>query len=378
MATFLYSARAQDGSSVTEELDAESLETARYKLELRGFTAIKFHTDESMLRVDAHLREEMGGPLPETVLSPKQQVEARQGGGALSELWSAWKVNQIFWLPIGVWVGVTLFNGRPYGWGDWTGFALGIVFIVYFFWLVVPGVGYQLLLDASVWNREAETRRLRRLLLWSQKLGCPAIPKLELDLRLAWVLARSGKIEEGRELARRHEESAKGNPTILGRLAGFYVAAGEHERAHILQVAAAEASGGGLSEQIDLALGLVREQRKADEASEVIEKIADKEMSDMAKSFVAYVRGLIALENSKWKDALHQFEIVRKGLAAYQNPSAQGLLREVDAYCALAFAGNGDLEEGRQLLERSRPLLEARKEARLLDRLALAFPSGRV
>ena len=192
MASYLYTAKSPDGKSITDRVEASTTDGARYALNLRGYREIVFHTDDSSNRVDATLLAEMADGDLEFRLTPEQEREARQGGGVVRELWFAWKMNAIFWVPIGVWVGANLIKGHPFTTGDIVSFVVGGLFMVYFIWLVLPGVGYQSLLAACTWNRLDETRAWVGFLRFFGSIGPVRIPKLELDMRLAGVLGRNG------------------------------------------------------------------------------------------------------------------------------------------------------------------------------------------
>lgn len=378
MPQYLFTATSRDGAKVTDRVGAATVEGARYALETRGFTEIVFHTDDSSHRIDAAMSAEMGTTDADYELSPEQEKEARQGGGMLSGLWFAWKVNALFWVPTGAWAAWAWWNGRPYSFWDWTAFGVFGLFLVYFVWLVIPGVGYQGLLAASLWNRLAQTRSWVAFLRFTGRFSPVKIPKLELDMRLAWVLARNDRAEEARRLLADHESNAAGDAMILMRLSGIYDALGEHDRAHATRTKGVEVSGGGLGEIVDHAFGLIRQLRRPAEARASIDRVADREQSDLVKVFVCYTEALIALEEGRIEVAEKGLEDTESALAPYANNEImKGMVREIWMYKAIALAMLQRTDEARKLFRAARPLLTARRETALIERCAALLAGGK-
>ena len=368
MPDYLFTARSPDGRAVTDRITAPTVNAARYALETRRYEGIVFHTDDQTARLDAQMARDLNPDQDGEILTPEQQLEARRSGGFLHGLWFAWKANAILWLPILIWCLGSYLGQRPFGWGDWAGFTLAGVFTIYFMVLVIPGVAYQALLRASVWNRLGETR------FWTAVLRCVPLmsggtfPQLDLDVRLACVLARHGRAEEGRRMLLPY---LKGTPDsmTLGRVAGFHDAAGEHEQAHELRGQTVALSHGGIIETIDQALGLARHLRRPAEARACLERLADQELSELPRIYVAYIEGLIALEEKRHPEAVTALE---KTVASMQPMASselmKGVLRDIWAFQSLALAGVGRVAEARLLLAQARPMLQARRETALLQR----------
>jgi hypothetical protein len=373
MPEYLFTAKNLHGKPVTDRIEAASVDGARYALELRRFTEITFHTDDASLRIDESLNREMDpNPDPDLQLDPDEELAARRSGGFLAGIWFAWKVHWFMWLPLLVWCAFIYRGGQPFGAGDWIGLGLTGLFLAYFIVLIIPGVAFQALLRAAVWNRLAEARFWTALLRRIPLISGGAFPKFELDVRLACVLARNGRADEGRKLLARYLE---GNPEalLLSRISSFHDAAGEYAQAHEMRRRATEVSNGGLSETIDEALGLARYLHRPAEARACLARIAEKELVEAAQIFVAYVEGLIALEEKNFAEANRLLE---KTIALMQ-PMAEGelmkgMLREIWAFQSIALAGLGRMADARKLLAKARPLLTARREMDFLQRCEAA------
>ncbi len=377
MPQYLFTATSRDGAKVTERVGAATVEGARYALETRGFTEIVFHTDDSSLRIDAALSAEMGATDSDAELTPEQEKEARQGGGMLSGLWFAWKVNSIFWMPTGGWAAWAWWNGRPYSFWDWTAFCVFGLFLVYFVWLVIPGVGYQGLLTASLWNRLAQTRSWVAFLRFTNRFSPVKLPKLELDMRLAWVLARNDRADEARRLLADYEANSATDAMVLMRLSGIYDALGEHERAHTTRTKGVDVSGGGLGEIVDHAFGLVRHLRRPVEARASLERVADREQSDLVRVFVCYTEALIALEEGRLEVAEKMLADTEGALSPYANNELmKGMIREIWMHRAIVLAMLQRKDEARKWFRAARPLMEARRETVLIERCAVLLAGG--
>lgn len=375
MSSYLFSAKSPEGKSVTDRIEAATTDAARYALDLRGYREIIFHTDDSSNRVDAVLLAEMVDGGFESRLTPEQEKEARKGGGVLRQLWTAWKLNAVFWIPLSIWIGVNLAGGMPFSAGDIISFVFGGLFLVYFVWLVLPAVGYQCLLAASIWNRLGETRAWARFLRFFGPIGPVRIAKLELDMRLAYVLGRHGLLDEARRLIAPHESVAANNAMILGRLASFYDVIGDHERAHANRTQAVDASSGGLSEIIDHAHGLIRHLRRPQEATTSLNRIGDREVADVARLFVSYTEGLIALEEGRHEESIEKFLKTEQAITPYAaNEILNGMLRDIWAFRAIALAKTGRYGEAKELVLKALPMLQARRETILISRCTELLP----
>jgi len=293
-----------------------------------------------------------------------------RSGNGLSMLWAAWKQHTIIWLPLGIWCALAIRGGRPFGVGDYIAFALSGLFLVYFFWMALPGLAYQRLLTALCWNREKEAAACVRFLRLLRGLGGVGVPRLELDIRLAEVLARNDKLSEAVQRLEPYVAKASGDTLLLGRLAEFWDAAGDHERACKLREQAIELTGGkGLHQIIDHAHGLVRHLRAPDLARASLARIEGRELADMPRLFVGYTRALVALEEGSFQEAEARLGRTEQAIAPQlANPLFEGMLSEVRAFHALALAGLGRAGEARAQFERARPMLEARREQALLAR----------
>jgi tetratricopeptide (TPR) repeat protein len=210
-----------------------------------------------------------------------------------------------------------------------------------------------------------------------QHLGGAVLPRLELDMRLAVVLARNDRLQEALTIVEPHAANARDNSVVLVRLAGFWDAAGDHLRAlELREQAIAASQGRGIVEIIDHAYSLARHLRRPDEAEESLKRLDQRELGDFARLFAGITRALIALERERFAEAHGLFTKVEETIALFlANPAMVEVQSYVCAYKALSAAGMGQHEEARALFARARPRMEANRERELLDRWQKAVPT---
>ena len=174
----------------------------------------------------------------------------------------------------------------------------------------------------------------------------------------------------------KHEAVAEQNPMIIGQIAGVFDSLGDHERAHHWRTRFCEVTQNSAMAVIDHAHALVRQMRRTDEAEASLSRIGDNEQIAVAKLFVTYTRGLIALERGRHAEALAAFREAETGSLEIQNPLMVGMRNDIRAFQAIALAGTGAREEARRLKVGVLPLLQARNDRSLIQRLESAVSSG--
>jgi tetratricopeptide (TPR) repeat protein len=375
MATFLFSGQNPDQQSVTDRIEAETLSSAKYKLELRGYSNIVFHTDEMSTNIDRSLfDDDAKRPTPQMVLTPDQERDARRAGGVLGEIWTAWKLNAVLWMPLAVWDAVALFRKGPLRHSDWVAFGLSALFLLYFIWMVLPGIAYQKLLESGVWYRWSEVRTWVRFIRLMKRFTFIPIPDFELDFRLAYATAAQGKLEEALSMVKHHENGKCGKFQYYGRLGGLYEAAGEFSKMTECRKLAAEHGSGLNTERIDIAVGLLRRERKPVEARAILQEIGEVQGSEIVAMFLQYAYGLLAIEEQDWVKAETDLRrTLELAAPSSSNLLVKGMLNEVKAYRGIALANLGRVEEARELFREAEALLKARGDKVLLGRCQAAL-----
>src|SRR5688572_18640723 len=147
MPSYLYSARDRSGQAVTNRIEAESIAAARQELAAQDLADITWHTDDLAEAVTAEARNEIPASL-RTSLSCKAELESRRVGTFWGSMWFGWKREWKYWLPLLLWIVITVFHGPPFTEIGWLGFILTAAFIVIFVWFRIPSIGYDQLLKA--------------------------------------------------------------------------------------------------------------------------------------------------------------------------------------------------------------------------------------
>lgn len=368
MPQYLYSASKPGVDKFTDRVTAPNLDAARYALELRGCRDIVFHTDDLAA---LYVKEPEPGEEPvEDVLSPEEELASRRQGGIWNSLVFAWKMNSLFWVPLAIWLTITLVNGRPYGWGDWLGFILDGIFVIYFVRMVLPGVAYQHLLESSVWHNWSRVRLMVYVLReLTDFVRITKMGQLELDIRQACAMAAGGDREGALKLVQRNESAAPDKALYYGRVAEVYSIMKDYSGMIEVRKKALELSNNRIAEVIDYALSHVRSLRDYNTAETTLEKLGDQELSEIPLLFVVYCRSLIHLEKKEYPQAEKGLRKVIKLCAPYSSGAIiWGMLKEVKAYLLIALANQGKKEEASKLLKEITPLLTARKNTELLQR----------
>lgn len=370
MPTFLFTATDPAGTRITDRIEQPTLSAAKYVLELRGLKNLVFHTDEMSAKTDAALQSEYAHQLeavPE--LTPDEELEVRRSGGVISALWFAWKANSILWVPLLVWNLFSWSGPRPFGWGDFAGFFLSAIFLVYFCWMVFPSVAYQQLLQASVYYEWTRLRFWVRILRLLKKFTFIPIPDFELDFRAALPLAVDGQLDEAVRRTKKYENHPVGNFQYYSRLAGLYEFAGDFEKMTHYRRLAAEHGSGKPEEKLDIALGLLRRERKPLLAKQILDEIDLSDCGDLIAIFHQYCQGLYAVETANWSDAqAHLTKTLELAKPYESNVLMAGMGKDIKAYLSLALANLGQFDQAKQLFRQAEPLLKLRRENELIQR----------
>jgi tetratricopeptide (TPR) repeat protein len=272
-------------------------------------------------------------------------------------------------------------RGQPYPLRGWIGFGLTGLFFAYFVWVVLPGIAYKKMLEAGLWFRWEETRHWIRFLRGVKRFGMKPLVNLELDFRHAYSLAAEGRLNDALAMVKRYENHVCGKYIYFARLSGLYEVARDYPRMTECRRVAAQNGNGLAAEHLDIALGLLRRERNASAAREVLSRFKADDCSELVKSYFKYCEGLLAIEEGDWAKAETELNSAVKLAAPFsQHVLAQGLINEMKAFLGISVARLGRQDEAQALFQQTSPLLKARKEDLLLNRFQDALnarPSSR-
>ena len=198
MKSFLFSATNADGIKAHERIEADNLDQARYKLEVRGYHGIEFLSDENAQDIAQASRMGTGVPKPDPRWwSAEDEVQSHRRRGLAEKLWWAFRKHLPFLLPIVFWSIISIWPVRPYRWIDYVGQIATPLYCLWFVKKVMPMTLFQLILEASVWHDWARLRRLIKFARVLRRFMVTGIPDKELDFREATAFAAEGRLLVG-------------------------------------------------------------------------------------------------------------------------------------------------------------------------------------
>lgn len=375
MPDYLFRARDATGAAVEDRLDASTLGQARYMLELRGFSDIEFYSPEN---ADDVQRASLSG----TGVEPAQPGDGTAGieiaaqkrkGLAAQLLWAVGQHSFIFG-PLLLWNWWSWRGDRPFGWGDWLGFVATPLYLVVFVMMVLPLTIFTVMLEAAVWSdwpKQQRCIRLARLLRTVMRTG---IPENELIFREANGLAAQGNLAGALALV----EPLRGHPDLaeylfVGRLSSVYEYAGDYAGQLRCVEQAVALNPDTTDGWIDVASVQIRRFRNVAAARAALEKIADREFSEMVRGVYLLVQGMVAVEAGEPAEAERHLRESEQVLTKFGLALIQAFEAELQAYLALALAAQGRGPEAHPAYQRVRPLLVAGKMDQLVARTDTAL-----
>lgn len=371
MPQFMFRGKDPQGQACHDYVDATNLGQARYKLEIRGYRDIEFYTDENAPDIEKAMLSGTGIKKDDLAQwTAAEEAAAQKRSGAVAKLWWAFKQHLVFLGPLLIWNWFSWRGERPFGWGDWIGFALSSMYFVLFLMMVSPMVVFDQLLQASAWCDWAAVRRWTKVARVLRKMTRTGIPELELQIREAYALAAEGRLPE----ALSHMEAVRGNADLseamyFARLSTVYEYAGDYAAMVRCAEASAAKSSGGAGEWIDLATARIRRLCDVPGAKAALEHIEGKEIPILAAAALARCKGMIACEEGIHLEARELFHKAQSGMAEHAaNPLLQNWIAETKAYLAISLAALGERDAARRCVAESAKLLEASKEFALLRR----------
>lgn len=373
MPSFLYEAKDRSGRAQTGRVQAETLSAARYRLQLQGYSDVRFHTDEQS---ETQARAE--GQVRPAGVTPQQELRARRNqGGFPTVLLNAYIGNAVLWLPLCAWAGWSLYAGPPYSIGAWVSFVLAGLSLLFPIWAALPAALYGQLLAARSWNRWDEVLAIsRRIENYSRWL--PLQPALiDATFSRAAALAAKGDITEAMVIASGFSTQIQPRHVYLGRLNMIYSAARAWNDLAKNQASVVSQSHRGTNEIIDYATTLVWRMNQPSEAAVLLDEVRKSEMSQLAKGYFDFADGLVALARNRHGQADTLLSQAAATLASQgNNPLLEAMIDFVQAHRVLCLAALGRKPEAARLLRSVLPRLKAFGELELTRRCAAATVGG--
>lgn len=376
--TFLYHAQNPDGQPVVDRIEAADLGEAKLALEKRGYTEIVFVTDENE---DLYRRAALAGTGLKDEDIPEQGAHEDAAGiqrkGLAAHLW--WVVKQHLF-PVGAlaaWNLSSWFGTRPFGWGDWLGFAASPLYVIYFFKLSLPLLLYQAILEAATRHDHAQLKQLVTLCRALRRLAIAGIPPSELDFREAGSLAAQGKLDAALAMIERwRADPSMPEAVFLGRLASLYENAGDYTKMVALTQEAAALNTTGATAWIDCAAARIRRLRDVEGAKAALARVGEVELAALPCAFKNLVEGIISVEEGADEKAVGLLEGAIEDLGKFGNPLLGEVISEAHGYLLLAEARLGRLDAARDRFVTAKALLKLNRAKDLYPRCLAAVAGG--
>ncbi len=347
-----------NGRAHTDRLPAASGRALKQSLEADRCTGVVLHDDD----FTARLKDE--SPRTRDLNTAKQELQLASNPSPRSDRW---------------WNGKALLTGlgglgicawsvwRPWSFLSLVGVAVGLV-VIYGAVAARASAIYSQLRRAVTWRRHEQARGLITQLRAANRLLRLRLIDNELIVYEANALAATGEMPDALAVMERlRSSSGWDEPTFLIRLSSVYGAADDEagrleclERAHNL-------SDEGSTSHIDYALGLITCGGDPNSAEQVLESRNTATLTSAARVFVAWTRGLIALERGQHARAVELLRHTLGEVEAIYDPAtweAARLSMQSALGRSLAHLSN---PEGKALLERTIPFINASGSTRERD-----------
>jgi hypothetical protein len=352
---FSYAAEDAGGRTVHGAVFADGSGDAKRQLEAMGLA----HPRIVIEPVD------LGPPEP-YMLEP--EFLASKARAAQRSLWAslgfALLGNAWIWAPPALWAAWSLWQGPPYGWGDWTSFVLAAIAAVVVGWFILPMVLYN------------ELQRARTHGRWTQARVCIALLRVfnaGSALSPDTLLAESLKVQAGSggldgALARwAQREPDLSREQYLQTRVAIFDAAGDHAGMIAAQRALHALDPAAELPAVDLAMGLARfgDTKDLEEAEGLLAAIRVQDLSELAIAGHLFARGVAAWRRDQPAAASHHLQQAQRQLAQFQHvPLVHGMLAEIGGYHALALRAAGDATAAQALWASVAPLLRVHHSTR--------------
>ncbi|MDD3608972.1 MAG: hypothetical protein PHI49_04345 [Halothiobacillaceae bacterium] len=362
MGQYLYSAKDGTGRETRGFVEATGASEALQQLKAQGLRDITLHTDELMSAFEQDALPGLQG-----MLDPGALIDGQQDGG-FSGLWRGlFKGVLPILIPLLLWNAWSL-SGDALAWYDWLGLVLTGLYLLFTFWVALPGVLFESLLRAQLWGRWEDALRwvgyLRRIGRLSPLVPAPHV----LDFYTAKSLIGLGRKDEGLNLFRRHlDEGVLPQEPLLSLLADLLDEARLREEAGNTMRRVTELMPDSAQGWLDLALNRAL-HGGIEEAEQALGRASCCPMTPLLSAVTPYVQGELASRTGECAKAAERYAQALRQLEPFASQTAaQPLLVRVVASHAISLAQCGQIEDARRAWERVAPLIKAQRDERLLE-----------
>ncbi len=270
--------------------------------------------------------------------------------------------NLWLWGPPVALAAWSVYQGMPFGWGDYVGFTYLAIAVAALLLFIAPMLLYNQLLHCRVQARWGAARLCLGLLSRLNLLG--GLREDQLLLERAKITAGEGELDAAIALWN-PQASRLTEAQFQTGLVQIFDVAGDSAAMIAAQRSVLALEGGDMP-KIDLAMSLAK-SGAVDEAATLIAEIAPGGLSEIAAAGYQYARGLVAMNREQYGQALRHFsQAIQQADQFKSAPLIIGFLTEINGYSALCLKRNGDSEKAANLWRQVRPLLGKHASCRRL------------
>ena len=344
MNEIFYQARAADGSNRQGSLIASDVADARFQLTRMGLRDIRI-----LSGMTVPMQIEHSDDAQIAALAVQTQFDSLPR--AVLRIFTG---NWLLWLPLSAFAAWSLYEGSPFGMGDYIAFTLFALGVAAALFLALPTVLYQQILWARVFARYRRGLLYHAIFRRVNLLG--GLPDIAVGIERCKLLAGMGKTEQ----ARREFAVLAADATDTDRLVhGAALADAMQDRDGMIQLQREliAAQPDNPEPKVDLAMSLARFSDRIDEAEQLIAGIHPNGLPEIFSAGLAYTRGLIAQARQDHATAARE---LKKSAAIFQVhplPLAFAIGCEIRGYLAISLKALGKHAEAEALWRAVWPVL---------------------
>ncbi len=361
---YVYTAINGDGEEVQGAVVAKDGGDAKAQIEALGLS------DGKLISAPAPFDDELGDDYLFDDESARIVVRASKESILLSSL-RAFVANWWIWLPPAGLLAMSLYDGRPFSWGDYVVFVYAGLAVGALVFLITPMILYNQLQFALVKAATGRAKLLLNLLTVANLFG--GITKQQMLAERCRVLSMAGDCDDALERWGAQRNSMADDDFYQG-LVSIYDADGNIPSMLKAQKAYLETTSNKDVATIDMAMSVARYTDKVDTAEGMLLKVAPEDLPEMGLLGFQYTRGLIASQRGQHAQAMKHFEQAIETAEQFAGvPLILAIIAEINGQAALTLKRSGKREEAAAIWAQVGPLLG---KHRSLERLVSSYEAA--
>ena len=361
---YVYTAIDADGEEVQGTVVANDGRDAKAQIEALGLTDGKLIStpapfdDEAL---DVHLFDDESAQI--VVRASKESILVSASRAFVANWW--------IWLPPAALLAKSLYDGMPFGWGDYVIFVYAGLAVAALLFLIAPMILYNQMQLALVKAATGRAKLLLRLLAVTNAFG--GITKQQMLAERCRIISMAGDCDEALALWEKHRNAVEDDDYYQG-LVSIYDADGNIEAMLEAQQAYLQATSNKDVATVDVAMSLARFTDDVDAAEDLLMKVAPSDLPEMGLMGFQYARGLIASQRGQSAQALKHYGQAMETAEQFAGvPLILAIIAEINGQAALTLKRSGKRDEAAAIWSQVGPLLSRHSS---MARLVNAYESA--